>query len=233
LDEIHQLPPTIQAKLLRFMQEKSYYPVGGTEVENVNVRIIAATNHMGILKDEDYVNSGFIQRFGCVITVPPLNERKEDIPALIDHFADKWFDENKKQAAVGYFRQVGFPLYLIPSAMRTDWENRNIRGLIYLVENSLYTELSKKLIKEYNPINQRKTGPKKERIPDSLLVKLMNDSSSEELADKFPEYNGGRVLYGNLRSLKARIDRIANKKLKEQAKSLLPKFYNKGLYKGV
>ena len=88
LDEVGELSPPLQVKLLRFLQEKTYEPVGSVEQVRADVRIIAATNKN--LADE--VKNGrfrddFYYRLNVItITLPALKERKEDIPLLVKHF---------------------------------------------------------------------------------------------------------------------------------------------------
>ncbi len=88
LDEIGELTPAIQAKLLRFLQEGEMYRVGGREAIRVNIRVVSATN-----KDlEEQVSKGgfredlFFRINTIMLTTPPLRLRKEDIPALVNHF---------------------------------------------------------------------------------------------------------------------------------------------------
>ncbi len=95
LDEISEMPLSMQAKLLRVLEEKEIRRVGGTTPIQVNVRIIAATN-----KDlEEYVKSGRFRpdlyyRLNVVrIELPPLRERLEDIPILVDYFLSKIMKE--------------------------------------------------------------------------------------------------------------------------------------------
>ncbi len=92
LDEIGELTPIIQTKLLRVLQEREIKPVGGTRAKRITVRIIAATNK--ILEDE--IRAGrfredLFYRLAVVpMRVPPLRERKEDVPLLVEHFLKKY-----------------------------------------------------------------------------------------------------------------------------------------------
>ncbi|MHC1724832.1 MAG: sigma-54 interaction domain-containing protein [Syntrophobacteraceae bacterium] len=92
LDEISELAPSAQVKLLRFLEEREFYPVGGTERKKVDVRIIAATNR----SLEDEIKKGNFRedlyyRLNVVkIVLPPLRERKEDIVPLILFFVNKF-----------------------------------------------------------------------------------------------------------------------------------------------
>ena len=89
LDEIGELPLSVQAKLLQFTQEKSYLPVGGTEIKHVDTRIIAATNQdLSILVSKGKFREDLYYRLATVsVQIPPLAERRQDILALIRHFS--------------------------------------------------------------------------------------------------------------------------------------------------
>jgi len=100
LDEISELPKPMQVKLLRFLQEGSFEKVGGEKTTLVNVRVISATNkyikkevQRGNFREDLYYRLNVIP-----ITVPPLRERKNDIPLLVDHFLDQFPEilENEK-----------------------------------------------------------------------------------------------------------------------------------------
>ncbi|MGE3973690.1 MAG: sigma-54 interaction domain-containing protein [Bdellovibrionales bacterium] len=91
LDEIGDTSPTMQVKLLRVLQEGTFIPVGSVDSRRVDVRIIAATNRdlksmveQGSFREDLYYRLNVIN-----ITVPPLRDRKEDIPLLIDYFLDR------------------------------------------------------------------------------------------------------------------------------------------------
>jgi DNA-binding NtrC family response regulator len=98
LDEIGELSPVIQVKLLRFLQEREFQRLGSNTNIRVDVRVISATN-----RDlEDQVQKGsfrgdLLYRLNVVtMALPPLRERKEDVPILINHFIDNFSKENNK-----------------------------------------------------------------------------------------------------------------------------------------
>ncbi len=92
LDEIGEISTALQVKLLRFLQEKTYEPLGAVEGEKANVRIIAATNKVlhdevksGAFRDDLYYRLNIVN-----IKLPPLRDRKEDIPILVKHFVRRF-----------------------------------------------------------------------------------------------------------------------------------------------
>ncbi len=130
LDEIGDLPLNLQVKLLRVIQHKTFEPVGGSEPRKVDVRIIAATN-----KDiEAEVASGRFRadlyyRLNVLpIYIPPLRERKEDIPLLAEHFLKKSRREVKKQLE-------GFSPEAMEALLSYSWPG-NVRELENAVERA-------------------------------------------------------------------------------------------------
>jgi PAS domain S-box-containing protein len=103
LDEVGELPLTIQVKLLRAIEGKGYIPVGDQTVRYADVRLIAATNKN--LKDQvkqGLMREDFFYRINIItITVPPLRDRREDIPLLIEHFLKQYRQQEEPQVLPG------------------------------------------------------------------------------------------------------------------------------------
>jgi len=123
LDEVSEMDPSLQVKLLRVLQERSFIRIGGNETIEVDIRVIAATNKN--LKDE--VEKGAFRedlyyRLNVVpLTIPPLRQRREDIPVLAQFFLERYSKENRKE-----FK--GFSPEAMESLVNYDWPG-NIREL--------------------------------------------------------------------------------------------------------
>ena len=98
-DEIGNIPIETQAKLLRVMQEREFMRLGGVETIKVDVRVVAATNvDLRRAVEEGRFREDLFYRLNVIaVQLPPLRQRKEDIPALVQHFVDKYARENGKQ----------------------------------------------------------------------------------------------------------------------------------------
>ncbi len=97
-DEIGTITPEIQVKLLRVLQDREFMPLGSNETIRVDVRIIAATNaDLRKLVDEGKFREDLYYRLNVInLTLPPLRDRKEDIPRLVEHFFVRYCRENEK-----------------------------------------------------------------------------------------------------------------------------------------
>ena len=97
-DEVGTISPETQAKLLRVIQEREFMPLGSSEVVRVDVRILAATNaDLRKLVEEGKFREDLYYRLNVInISLPPLRERREDIPLLVEHFFNKYCQENEK-----------------------------------------------------------------------------------------------------------------------------------------
>ncbi len=142
LDEIGEMPPSMQVKLLRVLQEGEFRPVGASHYIKVNVRIIACTNRN---LDEEMAKGNFREdlyyRVNVFpITIPPLRERKEDIPLLAVHFLREFAKKFKRPVP----RLTSTALELISSY---NWPG-NVRELQNEMERALTLAGSKKEISE-------------------------------------------------------------------------------------
>jgi len=132
LDEISELPIHLQSKLLNVIQEKSFLRVGGRVVQHADFRLIAATNKdLAELVSHGLFREDLYYRLHVVpITIPPLRERREDIPTLIQHFVEKY---NRKYNSYKKFSES-----LINQFVTMTWKG-NIRELENLVERCIVT----------------------------------------------------------------------------------------------
>lgn len=107
LDEIGELPLTLQAKLLRVLQDGEFERLGSTQTKKIDVRIIAATNKVlkNEIKEGRFRKDLYYRLSAYPITVPPLRERHEDIPLLISHYVRK------------FSRNMGKAIEVIPEQM--------------------------------------------------------------------------------------------------------------------
>jgi two-component system, NtrC family, response regulator PilR len=142
LDEIGELTPIIQTKLLRVLQEREIKPVGGTRSKRINIRVIAATNR--ILEDE--IRAGrfredLFYRLAVVpLRVPPLRERKDDVPLLVNHFLQKFSKQLGKQ-----IQEISS--YALQVLMNYDFPG-NVRELENIIERGVALENSTIILPE-------------------------------------------------------------------------------------
>ena len=133
LDEIGDISPKLQRDLLRVLQERNFYRVGGTQQVQVDVRVVAATNvDLERAVAEGHFREDLFYRLNVIeVRLPPLRERKEDIPLLAHYFLERLSTEVGKKAA-------GFAETAVALLMEHDWP-RNVRELENAVERALVT----------------------------------------------------------------------------------------------
>ncbi|MFT5698878.1 MAG: two-component system response regulator PilR (NtrC family) [Desulforhopalus sp.] len=177
LDEIGELTPIIQTKLLRVLQEREIKAVGGTKVQLINVRIIAATNK--ILEDEikgGRFREDLFYRLAVVpLRVPPLRERKGDVPLLVDFFLKKYSRllEKEVQEISSYALQV-LMNYNFPG---------NVRELENIIERGVALESSNIILPESLTFGGASTSTVEEIELQQNNPLLLAASSEEELYD--------------------------------------------------
>lgn len=131
LDEIGDLQPAVQVKLLRFLQDREFYRLGSTRPLRADVRIIAATNrNLEKLVSEEKFRADLYYRLNVIrIDVPPLRERKEDIPLLVDHFIREYSRREKKNVR-------GISAEALNALMNHDFKG-NVRELENAIERAV------------------------------------------------------------------------------------------------
>ena len=131
LDEIGTMTPAIQSKLLRVLQEREFEPLGSERTQRVDVRVIAATNRdlMQMVSDEKFQEDLYYRLNVIPIEIPPLRDRREDIPVLVDHFVDKHRQRTGK-------RVDGVDSGVVEALQRYDWPG-NVRELENTIERAV------------------------------------------------------------------------------------------------
>lgn len=172
LDEIAELPLHIQSKLLQVLQEKKFRPIGGKSAISVDVRIIAATNQcLEKMVEEGKFRKDLFYRLNVIpVYIPPLRERKEDIPLLVYHFLAQFNHQ--------YNRNVEFSPSVLEIFLEQNWEG-NIREIENMVERLVVTNekvvTMKDLPAELRQTTIRSTGKNLQEILDDVEKSIVLD----------------------------------------------------------
>lgn len=142
LDEIGELPLIIQTKLLRVLQEREVKAVGGTRIQSINVRIVAATNRVleKEIKEGRFREDLFYRLAVVPLRVPPLRERKSDIPLLARHFLEKYSKRLQKEV-----QEISS--YALEVLMKYEFPG-NVRELENIIERGVALETSNIILPE-------------------------------------------------------------------------------------
>jgi len=150
LDEVGDIPTSIQVKLLRVIDDKEFERVGGTKTVKANVRIVAATNQdlRGEVKQGHFREDLFYRLNVITIKIPPLRERREDIPLLIHYFVEKYNEEFTKEIE-GSGKQA------MDLMLNYDWAG-NVRELENAIEHAFVQCKNKLIMPEHLPEEVRR-----------------------------------------------------------------------------
>ena len=177
LDEIGELPLLIQTKLLRVLQEREIKPVGGNKQQRIDVRIIAATNK----NLEDELTAGrfredLFYRLAVVpLRVPPLRERKGDIPILVDHFLKKYcYLLGKEIREISSYAMQVLMNYSFPG---------NVRELENIIERGVALETSAIILPESLTLSDRSLEKSRSPAAGDNPFPFQAVASEEELFD--------------------------------------------------
>ncbi len=220
LDEIGAMSLGLQAKFLRVLQEKEFEPVGGTKSIRVDVRIIAATNQdLKKAVEEGRFREDLYYRLNVVpVHLPPLRERKEDIPPLTYHFLRRYSQELGKDV-----REISPEA--LESMLQYDWPG-NIRELENAIERAMVLSKGSTLSVETLPLASagREAEVSHENISYQEAKKVVLESFERRFFTRILREAGGNV------SQAARRAQIDRKNLYQKMKELRinPKDYQRG-----
>ncbi len=188
-DEMGNIPLETQAKLLRAMQEREFMRLGGMEVIRVDVRIIAATNvDLKRMVDDGRFREDLYYRLNVIsIQLPPLRDRKADIPSLVQHFLQKYGEENRKEG-----------MELAPEALDLlidyDWPG-NVRELENVIERATVLTTGPRIGTDLIPDHVRKTPafqiPEVTVPPEGISFKEVITDFEKRLIESTLEAAGG------------------------------------------
>jgi two-component system nitrogen regulation response regulator GlnG len=168
LDEVGDMGPELQPKLLRVLQEREFERVGGSDPIRVDVRVVAATNRDldAMIRDGRFREDLYYRLNVVSLTLPPLRERLEDVPFLVDHFLVKYAGElgERALAADALDRLLGYP-----------WPG-NVRELENVIQHAMVMAAGGVILPEHLPIGQG-TGavPVREGTLEQLIQARLDD----------------------------------------------------------
>jgi len=208
LDEVGDIPQSIQVKLLRVLQEHQFERVGGTEKIEIDVRIIAATNKEleQKIKDGTFREDLYYRLNVVSIKIPPLRERKEDIVPMIENFIEKYCKENNKvtldisKEAADVLMKYNYP--------------GNVRELENIIERAVVLTRGKVITLNDLPMSIK--GFKEEKtlaaLSEGTLTEQVEELEKQLIFDALQESAGNQTKAGKLLGLTERNLRYKLKK---------------------
>jgi two-component system response regulator PilR (NtrC family) len=188
-DEIGNIPLETQAKLLRVMQEREFMRLGGMETIKVDVRIVAATNcDLRDMVEEGRFREDLFYRLHVInICLPPLRERKDDIPLLAHHFLEKYTEENRKTG-------IELTAEALDLLADYDWPG-NVRELENVIERAVVLSSGSKIGADLIPEHVRSSPgfrvPRFVVPPEGISFKDVITNVEKKLIESTLEAAGG------------------------------------------
>jgi len=189
IDEVGEMPPSTQVKLLRALQEGQIERVGGTEVIDVDVRVVAATNRdlEAMIREKQFREDLFYRLNVIRIPIPPLRDRKADIPPLVDHFVGRFAGLNERDIG-------GVDAQAMDLLMKHNWSG-NVRELENAIESAVVLCRGHVLTRMDLPAAVRGEGSASfhhEDDPDRPLPERVEAFERREVLKALEEANGNR-----------------------------------------
>jgi len=188
LDEIGDMSPALQIKLLRILQEKEYEPLGGITTVKTDVRIITATNKnlAELVKDGNFREDLFYRLNVVKIDLPPLLKRREDIPLLVDNFIHKF--NLQKEKSIG-----GVSDTVMEFLMTYDFPG-NVRELENIIEHAFVLCKSTMIEIEHLPQEFTHHFRKRRDVPQSpILTYPLKNAEAELIQKTLEKHRGNRM----------------------------------------
>jgi len=197
LDEVGDIPPEIQPKLLRVLQEREFERLGSTHTRKVNVRIVAATNRdlEKMVADREFRNDLYYRLNVFPIRIPPLRDRREDIPLLVGFFVQKLAKQMQKCIDV-------IPASVMRGLAAWDWPG-NIRELENFVERAVILTRGKTLdapLTELRKVNTDQPAQPSTAREEEEIARIVKNTISS--------MNGKRALNEHARKQRDEIIRV-------------------------
>ncbi len=221
-DEIGTIPMDAQAKLLRVIQEREFRPLGATDVIRVDVRLLAATNiDLKKAVDEGRFREDLYYRLNVInLTLPPLRDRKDDVPVLVEHFFQKYCKENDR-----FLDSSGRTfLHFDPEAMHVlmdhNWPG-NVRELENVVERAVVLASEATVPVDVLPDHLLQAGGMRIRRddtgslpPDASLFELVADFERKKIIEvlegaNWSQTEAAEALHIPLSTLNQKIKRLS------------------------
>jgi len=173
LDEIGDLPLELQPKLLRVLQEHAFERLGSSRTVHVNVRVVAATHRdlLALVHQQQFRADLYYRLHVFPLTVPPLRERREDIPLLVRHFAQQYAHELHKDS-------VHIPAEAMEALVRYDWPG-NVRELQNVIERAVILATNgvlRPIVPEQSPVVCHATAvaPRSQTLDDAMRAHIVD-----------------------------------------------------------
>jgi two-component system response regulator HydG len=214
LDEIGEMPSTMQAKLLRVLQEREIQRVGGEKTIKVDVRVVAATNRdleADVAKGQ-FREDLFYRLNVMPLNVPPLRKRQEDIPLLAQHFSDKFADKNRKTVK-------GFVPLAMDMLLNYDWPG-NVRELENAMERAVILLSGEYITETQLPLNITEKYPDLETLA-AIAAPITDGTRSLEEIEKEAILATLKASEGNKAEAARRLG-VTRKTLHNKLKSYAP-----------
>src|SRR6266850_2639452 len=235
LDEVGDVPIEIQPKLLRALQEREFERLGSTHTRKVNVRLIAATNRdlEKMIAEREFRSDLFYRLNVFPIRIPPLRERREDIPLLVRYFVQKFAKQMQKQIE-------SIPAVAMKALTNREWPG-NIRELENFIERAVILTRGRSLDVPAAELTKPSTGAHVEKVRSSgqhdiaRIVKEtlseMNNGGQKNAAQQYDE-NQRQEIERFLRDTKGRVGGAdgAAARMGIQRTTLLSRMKKLGIY---